>query len=67
MQESTTYQSTVPYNNIPLPLALNGILTPEEFIEQTEFGLLRGEFPSQGVVNKKPSIEDDLYHPYFVN
>ncbi|MBF0446097.1 MAG: hypothetical protein HQL68_10960 [Magnetococcales bacterium] len=67
MRESIIYQSTVPSQDIPLPLALNGILTPEEYSEQTEFGLLRGIFPEMPVLSNISSDEEELYHPYFVN
>jgi hypothetical protein len=67
MQESIIYQSTVPLQDIPLPLALNGILTPEEYSEQTEFGLLRGTFPEIPILSNGSSAEEELYHPYFVN
>jgi hypothetical protein len=67
MQESIVYQSTSPSRDIPLPLALNGILTPEEYDEQTEFGLLRGMFPDAPVLSVNSSVDEELYHPYFVN
>jgi hypothetical protein len=67
MQESIIYQSTVPTHDIPLPLALNGILTPEEYSEQTKYGLLRGVFPEVPVLSESSSEEFELYHPYFVN
>ncbi|MBF0194976.1 MAG: hypothetical protein HQL71_10475 [Magnetococcales bacterium] len=67
MQESIVYQSTKPSCDIPIPLALNGILTPEEYSEQTKFGLLRGVFAQEPDLDISSKEEFELYHPYFVN
>ena len=67
MQESLRSQSATRHNAIPLPLALNGILTPKEFQEQTQFGLLRGIFQVEPTPSRLSSIEEELYHPFFNN
>jgi hypothetical protein len=67
MQESIGYQSAPAQQPLPLPLALNGILTPDEYLEQTEFGLLRGLFNEDLTISTKSESEIELYHPYFKN
>jgi hypothetical protein len=67
MQQPINYQSTAANQNIPLPLALNGILTPEEYSEQTEFGLLRGVFSEDSAKSGNSINEQELYYPFFQN
>ncbi|MBF0357961.1 MAG: hypothetical protein HQL70_05090 [Magnetococcales bacterium] len=67
MHASINYQSTAANKNIPLPLALNGILTPEEYNEQTQFGLLRGIFSEESVKSDSTIDEKELYYPFFQN
>jgi hypothetical protein len=64
MLESISYQATAPQYNIPLPMALNGILTPAEYEEQTQLGLLRGIFKEELPVSAESDIEKKLYHPF---
>ncbi len=66
MQESTSYNSSTGPNKFPLPLALSGVLTPAEYAEQAQFGLLRDIFKPEPVIADS-EIEKQLYHPYFVN
>ncbi|MBF0454148.1 MAG: hypothetical protein HQL72_04930 [Magnetococcales bacterium] len=65
MQESIRYQQATNPKRLPLPLALNGILTPREYEEQTQLGLLRGVFQEEPA--SKSTLDLDLYHPYFIH
>jgi hypothetical protein len=67
MQESISHQSSANQYNIPLPMALNGILTPAEYAEQTQFGLLRGTFMEETAATAQSAMDNELYNPFFIN